>query len=420
VAVGRLGAAVLVVVAVVVALPLATKGAAGPVTDGGGRAALPTEVYGGWWWQASVRDHPAGRAVFALSGTGRGAGGYFENTRGAVTLVGRSGAYRVQRYAEPVTAGRTVLLSPDGGALAATVPDRKSGKSIVRVPAASATPSATPRSGQGVWITDLSTGRTGAIPVPGSAGLTTLGWSPQGTVLALYDRDPGGGRVLRLDVNTGATRTLLDVRSSPGDTPRAAWSPDGSRLAVQWGTALWAVDVDSGATRVLTVGGALLAGPGAFSGDGSTLAVLTPSGCLTSRCDAAEQDRRVWRLGYLSATTGASAGAPDLPTVTGADVRMAGTTPSGAVAVTVDPARAGPTRLLRLRTASRPGDLVDVPYGTAGVDPAADLVRAGRTGGSSPRPVPWPVAGWVTVPLVIGGALLVVAIIWLFRRRAAR
>ncbi len=190
---------------------------------------------------------PDGKRVAVLEPGGRVA---------LVDLAGRS-AGPAMTWSGP-TSGGSLTFSPDGRRLAVThtaffVSGGPSGSS----------PSA--------QIYDVASGRPVGGPLGAGAGISTVAFSPDSTVLATGDER---GRVQLHAVASGAVTAELDQ-----DSPvfALAWSPDGTRLAV--GKVLAGVDVwtvASGAQQTVPAP-AGVARP-VFSPDGGQLVVATTAG----------------------------------------------------------------------------------------------------------------------------------------------
>ncbi len=130
-----------------------------------------------------------------------------------------------------------------------------------------------------VVIVDLTTGETTTHALTAGRSVVPLAWSSDGETLASLVSDEAtnpyaGGRI------TGGI-TLLDVPDDSaevvdldGSAAAAAFSPDGSQLAVEQSGGITVVDLQDGNRRSLEVDG-VLAGPAAWSPDGRLLAVTT-------------------------------------------------------------------------------------------------------------------------------------------------
>lgn len=130
-----------------------------------------------------------------------------------------------------------------------------------------------------VVVVDLTTGETSRHALPAGRSVVPVAWSSDGEALAILVSDEAtspysGGRitgsVALLDLPDDSTEVLaLD-----GSATAAAFSPDGSELAVEQSGGITVVDLQDGDRRSLEVDG-VLAGPAAWSPDGRLLAVTT-------------------------------------------------------------------------------------------------------------------------------------------------
>lgn len=256
------------VAAVVVVLLLAVglvRLPAAPAAPAAGPATLPSVFADHSFLTAPVSDAPAGPAI-AIYGYGRGDMPFQTPQLIAVGVDGRS--YREIDLAGK--RGRSVdapllaptLLSPDGSRVA--VAD-------ARGPV------------HDVAIVDLTTGRTRSHPVPAGSAVQLLAWSPDSMRLAYavapYRPDSNGdprpalaadGELTLLDLATGVTSTIAGQHG----VLDAAFSPDGRTLAVQVGTELRLLTAGGGSTVVPLPDRHRLGGPAAWSPDGSRLALF--------------------------------------------------------------------------------------------------------------------------------------------------
>ncbi len=130
-----------------------------------------------------------------------------------------------------------------------------------------------------VVVVDLTTGDTTRYALPAGRSVVPVAWSSDGETLASLVSDEAtnpysGGRIAGsialLDLPAGSAEVLeLD-----GSAAAAAFSPDGSELAVEESGGVTVVDLEDGGRRSLEVDG-VLAGPAAWSPDGRLLAVTT-------------------------------------------------------------------------------------------------------------------------------------------------
>lgn len=223
--------------------------------------AVPAEMAGYSHLTGSVSSSPPGPVVALWQ---HGYGVEFLDFPQAVVLGSGGDAYRRVDVAEERAGGETqgdpapMLLSPDGTRVA--VGDHDMDR-------------------PDVVVVDLSTGDTTRHPLPTGRSVVPVAWSADGRTLASLVSDEAtnpysGGRITGdialLDLPDDAAEVLELDRSSTG----AAFSPDGSELAVDQSGVVTVVDLQDGAERSLEVDG-VLAGPAAWSPDGRLLAVTT-------------------------------------------------------------------------------------------------------------------------------------------------
>lgn len=134
-------------------------------------------------------------------------------------------------------------------------------------------------------VLDLETADVTTRPARRDANIVPLAWSPDGRYVAALEivGDPGAfsgrhmqGPLVLFDVDgTGGPRRFTGF----GTTYRAAFSPDGTEIAVQGGgLAIRVVDLAGRTVRSLTpTDGLVLASNTAWSPDGTLLAVMGPS-----------------------------------------------------------------------------------------------------------------------------------------------
>jgi hypothetical protein len=419
-----------------------------PVPGAPGDGAVPGRVFDPWPWQAPVAQSPPGRAAVLLSGSGNGLGGVdLPWTYGSkIAVVGRDGSYRMLRYADTyLQVGQGVRLSPDGRYVVG--PDSvEELVQLIRDPGR-------------LSVVDLVTGR--ARHLNGLPADLPVAWQPDGAALVVW-RQPasspvvygvsppldgnearygyGGGTLWLVDLATGGSRQLLDLGAAVFDPVNSvAFAPDGRHLAVQFGRTLALVNIADGSVRTLATLGARqrLAGTGAFTADGTRLAVLDLEGCAVA-CSNAARNQRQWRLLTLDATTGQAGPDDRFDRVPGAIVRMVGWQRDGtAVVVTYQdqhdetPSQDVPAAYRTVTAANllamRPGGgttrLIH-PQGVQiwDIDVAHDLLVDGRFGGPSPGPAAFPAARWlywlVFTPTAV--LLLLVMLVVRWRQRVRR
>ncbi|BCL14062.1 WD40 repeat domain-containing protein [Micromonospora sagamiensis] len=430
----QVGAALVALVAVVVGTPLLLPASpdAGPAPAGADRPVVPARVYPPLLGEATVVEDPPGPAVLLVSGHRELRGSDIWGWEGRSLVVGRDGSYRLARTVGETTAGTDdLLLSPDGRQLAAQPwlegsqwPDDPVGQTA---------------------ILDLTTGR-----VRQHAGGLPVAWAPDGRSLLVMAQSTDGqlGRLSLLDPASGAVRQLPEITGGfrPGNL--AAFSPDGSRLAVATTDALYLVDPAAGTVRTL---GALtprdrLAGPGAWLPDGDRIATWTMGDCEDGgSCDEGRLARRSIRIGYRNASTGDPATGPALPSARGLAARLLGWQRDGDAVVTEYQPEQGLTRqaddaywsetgwtevgavgLWEFRPDGTRAELVELPASALFVDVPANLLDS-FGGPSTSRPegaVRWLLALWWPFGqfLLALGGLVVAGVGWRLavRRRRRR
>ncbi|MER7332235.1 MULTISPECIES: WD40 repeat domain-containing protein [unclassified Micromonospora] len=396
--------------------------------------AVPRQIGVPYMWQATVEQDPPGRASLLFSGGDRlGLRGIDPiDHEGKVAVLGMGGKYRTLLYGDAErSAGVDVLLSPDSRYVADGSADGW------------------------VHVTDLITGdrRSFAGGADSTCCTTPVAWAPGGDALLVLhhqDGDPDGdgvrpSRLLLLDLATGASRRVggdLGDRWSLRTGSLAAFSPDGTRIAVDAGGELIMLDRAGTVAWSRELGpDERLAGVGAFTPDGSAVAVFRLDGCQ-SMCDADQRAARTWRTGYVDAATGQDGTGPAVPPTQGQALRALGWSHGRAlVALRYAPEpgmmmgesnewddtgyrETGHVQLVSLVPDGRVQVLLDPPDGVRAMDVARHLMEAGRFGGPADDPRPFPARPLLLLPavpvllLVVGGA--VGALLWwrLRRRRA--
>ncbi|WP_334552908.1 TolB family protein [Micromonospora sp. CPCC 205714] len=364
---------------------------AGPAPGTANRPVVPSRVYPPMTGEATVLEDPPGPAALVVAGDQELRGSDIWGWEGRSLVVGRDGSYRLARTVGETTAGtEDLLLSPDGRRLAAQPwlegsrwPDDPIGQTA---------------------ILDLNTGQArqyaGGLPVV---------WAPDGRRLLVMAQSIDGrlGRLSLLDPATAALHQLPQITGTfrPGNL--AAFSPDGSRLAVATTHALHIIDLASGTTRTL---GALtwrdrLAGPGAWLPDGDRIAIWSIGDCEDGgSCDEGRLARRSIHISYWYARTGAPAIGPTLPPARGLAARLLGWQRDGdAVVAEYQPEKGlakrpddqlwsetgwtqvGAVTLREFRPDGSRPELVELPSSALFVDVPADLLDS--FGGPSPS---WP------------------------------
>ncbi|MFF5233000.1 hypothetical protein [Dactylosporangium sp. NPDC000521] len=389
-----------------------------------GDPAVPAGVELPYFFQATVDMAPPGPATVLFGGysVGLSADPYpFEEEGGKLAVVGRDGDYRVLRYPdEAFRAGQDVRLSPDGNLVAQSM--------LTGGPAG--------------WlvVTDLRTGRSrGYGDGPPACCFEVAAWRPDsGAVLVVHvdnnDIDPATDRrpaqYILVDLASGALVPVDDVfaRDPVASAWEAAFAPDGrgfvtTRPAAGGGTELRGHDATGRRLWTRHLGDRQrLAGAGAYTPDGSAVALLNIDGC-TASCDHDELVARRWHVSYVDAATGADREGPALPAVTGPAVRALGWHGDTLIAVQYeleDDIRPGEdetgwfatrhVRVLALRPDGTTGVVLDPPADVSSVDIAQDLIRSGRFGGPVPSPAVLPVR-WAPVAEAAALALCVLCVL---------
>jgi hypothetical protein len=357
---------------------------------------------------STIADKPPGPVPVVMAGSRFPLSGLFYTNR-AVTLSGAGYRWVDWRNAWPVMPGENLLLAPDGTKVAWLE--------------------------DGVKVQDLRTGqmRTVARGPFVEAMAYPMAWTPDGAYLAYAElptptgvtegRPPLVGIGL-LDVTTGGYRRVIAATGTLPDAPGLAFSPDGLRVAYQSGDRVHVAGLGRPDTWSAALPrGALLAGKGAWTRDGTAVAIAVPESC----CVAAVT---TWRLEFLGADTGRPR--PDLrfPAVPGASViRLVGWNPAGeAVAVAhVGREDPGPLAGYRSRTdfqlvrradlivlrpgAGQVGVLLSAPDGIEMLDVAEDAVARGGVAAVPRTPFVFDPRWWWALG---GGGLLLTQIVIAF------
>ncbi|MGN9909970.1 WD40 repeat domain-containing protein [Phytohabitans sp. LJ34] len=336
----RITSALAAVAALVIATPVLLTETGDPPAPGAVAkpASLPDRVSMAHAWTATAKQAPAGPAALLLSGkTSPPPSLAFPETT-MVAVGATDNTYRTWDYDGDAPAGLDAMLSPDGTRFV-------------------------------VWsaLYDLVTGRSDDLPgTDSTTQYRPLGWAPDGDTLAVI-RQTGhqeGGAFIAdaataglLDLETGRFARLVDVSAKAvGTMPghMVAFTPDGSRLAVQVGDQVTVFDRQ--ATRL---GGftlrhdSQLAGKGAYTPDGNGLVVVSRAACCADDPGRRGFTSR-WSLRVLDPMSGAEQRGLTFPQITNVGaVRLLGWWPSGDAIVVVnypgsrmssdwDPAKADP------------------------------------------------------------------------------
>ncbi|HZN20491.1 MAG TPA: hypothetical protein VFB84_20220 [Micromonosporaceae bacterium] len=378
--------------------------------------ALPDRVTAPWWWTPRVGQSPPGAVSLAFAGRSRALDTPAGDGNVAFVAGGRD-TYRVAEFDRPYAVpGESLLLSPDGGRVAHT-------RSLE---------AARP----GLSILDLHTG-TARHLLTGDPQVYVdpLAWAPGGAALAvLRGRSGGTGEVGVVRLPGGEYRGLvggLAVSQVPLYGFGVAFSPDGSRLAVERGPDVAVFRLADGAleSAVRLPEGAHLAGKGAWTPDGRALALV-----------AGAQGR--WRVRLVDAATGADLRRALVEVPDAGALRLLGWRADGrALALAYRRVPGGPAQLglarpggateyrhvrrvdlLALGFDGGPATVLAAPGGVLAMDVPDAVVRSGAARPGAGAPV-WPVrpgfAVGVIAALALGAGL---AGRWLAgrRRRAGR
>lgn len=239
-------AAVVAILAVVALTPLWPGRDRSPVTGADGRPSLP-EHFPSYSWVQGRLDGPFGRAVALYrNGTGHEDWGFWQ-----LIVVGadRNALRRIDVPTDGNGMQSPALLSPDGTKVVIGDP-----RTMIRV-------------------IDLMTGNVRHYPIP-QRGMATgpLAISPDGrrVVFIAYPFMNGEGSVHLIDLDTGEVSVEIGR-----DVIRAAFSPDGARLALQSIGKVRLLRSDTTVQREISVAEeTLLAGAQAWSPDGRHLLTI--------------------------------------------------------------------------------------------------------------------------------------------------
>ncbi|MEV6816551.1 hypothetical protein [Micromonospora sp. NPDC051296] len=406
---------------------------------------VPARISLPWMWQATVEQDPPGPASVLFGGGGFGLRGIdFVDHEGKIAVVGRGGDYRMLLYGgHESTAGEGVQLSPDGRYVAHNPGD------------------------DWLTVTDLTdaSDRAYSGPPDSDCCASPIAWSRDGgtlvvldsTVESLDDRyrriwESGSSvygqpvtlsRLTLVDLGTGTTRVLLDGLGdweSLRTASLAAFSPDGMRIAATVGNRLSLLDRDGRTLWSRDLGPRRkLAGHGAFTADGSRIAVTDLEGCLLD-CDTAALAARTWTVTWLDAATGQDVTGPTLAPVQGQALRALGwRLGTDLVAVRYEAGggmiegagwndtgywESGRVQLIALRPDGTTEVLVDPPDEVWSLDVARDLLEAGAFGAPATEPRPFPARPLILLvavpPALLVAVVVGVLLLWRRHRRWLR
>lgn len=339
-------------------------------------------------WANSVTGKPPGRAAVVFGGARLETHGITDTSR--VVAVGPTG-YRYTGYwwdADEIHLGEVPHLSPNGTQLAWAE------KSLRIFDFATGTSRYLPLPYPGVY---------GTLDQPAVRHTEVLAWSPDGRSLAIAETVPTYPRTWSglgiIDVQTGAYRRLTTVGGKLTLGFAAAFSPDGQQIAYQSNDRLFVIDLNGRSISTTALNhGELLAGKGAWTPDGSAIAITVPQRC----CIPVATN---WSIRFLDANTGQPATGPQFDTITDATaIRILGwATPTRAIVAAFRPER-GPTDrvpsddrtsygnvgrvdLLALEYGNRIATIFRSPIQVLSID-VADQAIAGGVVPAPPLPVP--------------------------------
>ena len=223
--------------------------------------AVPEQMAGYSYLTGTVSSSPPGPAVALWQ---HGYGVEFLDFPQAVVLGAGGDSYRRVDVAEERAGSETqgdpapMLLSPDGTRVAV-------GDHDIERP--------------DVVVVELATGETTRHGLPAGRSVVPVAWSSDGETLASLVSEEAtspysGGRITGAIAVADLSGDSAEVLDLDGSATAAAFSPDGTELAVEQSGGVTVVDLQDGGRRTLAVDG-VLAGPAAWSPDGRLLAVTT-------------------------------------------------------------------------------------------------------------------------------------------------
>ncbi|GLH96651.1 TolB family protein [Phytohabitans aurantiacus] len=361
---------------------------AGPGADVLPSEVLPSEVAEPHLWQRTFHGDPNGPVKLTFTT------GHSLNLETALVLIGDDGSYRLDYLSPGEEPG---VLSPNGRWLL------------------------------GQNMTDLTTGDTRKLD-RALSGITPAVWAPDSrTAVGVIGDDTGTSygpdgqeidgpapEIVLVDVASGFTRTIL--RSPDTSRWRAAFSPDGGRLAVfsaapGHAPRVLIIDTHGGEQprEITLTDRQQLAGPAAWTPDGSR--ILLTAGDTCAWADLCQE--QTWHPQRLDAATGTIAddtarGLRGYPTVVAwrdgepiAQQTRDGHDGCETVTVTATGART-------------------LPLAVAGggcADYARDLLETGALGGPGIGPSPWQAQWWAYLPAAVLLLVLVQVVRVIVRRR---
>ncbi|HZM83135.1 MAG TPA: hypothetical protein VFC19_46075 [Candidatus Limnocylindrales bacterium] len=296
------------------------------------RPVVPSTVYSPLTGEDTIAESPGGPAAILVTGDHELRGSDIWGWEGRSLVVGQNGSYRLARTVGETAAGAGgLLLSPDGRYLAG-------------MPWIEGT--RWPDSGEiRTAIVDLTTGKATQYP-----GGFPVAWAPDGRSLLVEQPDTGTtnatGALHLLEVNSGSLRPLPRIRGAKRAGNFAAFSPDGTRIAIATETELSVVGVRDGSLRTLATLSSRdrLAGPGAWLPDGKRLAMYYVGGCEEPPCTETRLAQRLFQIEYRDADTGQPTNGPAIAPAQGLAARLLGWQRDGDAVVAVYSPEDGATR----------------------------------------------------------------------------
>jgi dipeptidase D len=161
----------------------------------------------------------------------------------------------------------------DASAIAPAAPlDLTSTSTLPPETTPAATSQASPAPSSATEITARMLVQPNALMGPGPS---SFAWSPTGAILAYVDTQDEQEVLLAFDAPTGEKWILLNPGANPDqiDLTSAQWSPQSDALLLTGSSALWLLDVKTGALRSLAAGHSGLTGV-TFSPDGTRIAYV--------------------------------------------------------------------------------------------------------------------------------------------------
>ncbi|MFG2041410.1 hypothetical protein [Dactylosporangium sp. NPDC048998] len=369
--------------------------------------ALPAGVDAPPLWAPTVAQAPPGAVPIVVGGPSTAIGDILTGNESVVVFAGGAAGARTMDvpYIGTATPGETLLLSPDGTRVA---------YGELR--------------GLGTVVQNLLDGKASLVPGTAEQGTSPIAWAPDGrTLLVVRYPEGSGGTVGTLDVATGVFGALLDA----GDTSLlvGAYRPDGT-LAVQAGDRLCVFAGGRQQSCFKPPAGARLAGKGAWTPDGRSLALVADNG-------------RASDLTLVAPDTGTPTGAAAFRVDGVTTLRLLGWWPDGRAVMaayrpepdapaTFDPSTVDslPTRfdfvhqisVLAVTGAGDTREISAMPGAFLSIDIADAALASGRTGQAVPAK-PWPARPAMVAALTAvttAAAVLLILLVLSVRARPTR